>query len=71
LEYLRKSLENIQKALGPIKKVDLFEPARIDSTIPIEELMENLKTLVKEGKFSHIGLTECNANTLRRANAVS
>lgn len=70
LANLRSSIENIQRALGSIKKVDLFEPARIDPTMPIETQMENLVTLVKEGKFDYIGLSECSAETLRRANAV-
>ncbi|KIK61818.1 hypothetical protein GYMLUDRAFT_42863 [Collybiopsis luxurians FD-317 M1] len=70
LECLRSSVDNIQKELGPIKKLDLFEPARIDRNLPIETIMNNLATLLKEGKFSHIGLSECSANTLRKAHAV-
>ncbi|KAH6912092.1 aldo/keto reductase [Coprinopsis sp. MPI-PUGE-AT-0042] len=69
-EDLRKSVDNIINALGPNKKVDLFEPARIDKSVPIEEVMESLATLAKEGKFTHIGLSECSAATLRRAHAV-
>ncbi|KIK56438.1 hypothetical protein GYMLUDRAFT_99239 [Collybiopsis luxurians FD-317 M1] len=70
IENLRKSVDNIIRDLGPIKKVDLFEPARIDRNLPIETIMENLVTLLKEGKFSHIGLSECLASTLRKANSV-
>ncbi|KIK56338.1 hypothetical protein GYMLUDRAFT_204781 [Collybiopsis luxurians FD-317 M1] len=70
LENLRRSIDNIQVALGPIKKVDLFEPARIDRNYPIEVIMNNLVTLLNEGKFSHIGLSECSANTLREAHSV-
>ncbi|KAJ7153982.1 aldo/keto reductase [Mycena crocata] len=64
------SVANIQKVLGPIKNLDLFEPARIDRDVPIEDMMQTLATLVKEGKFAHIGLSECNADTLRKAHAV-
>lgn len=70
LENIRKSVDKIQRALGPHKKLDLFEPARVDPNIPIEQQVENLATVLKEGKFTHIGLSECNAQTLRRANAV-
>ncbi|KAK7463584.1 hypothetical protein VKT23_006930 [Stygiomarasmius scandens] len=70
LEYLRSSVERSIKALGPLKKIDLFQPARIDPTMSIEKIMENLVILLKEGKFDHIGLSECNANTLRKAHAV-
>jgi pyridoxine 4-dehydrogenase len=51
--------------------MDLFEPARVDPKYPIEDTMKVLSGLVKEGKFAHIGLSECNADTLRRAHAVS
>ncbi|KAJ3893967.1 aldo/keto reductase [Lentinula edodes] len=70
MECLRASVDKIQNALGPNKKLDLFEPARIDRKTPLETIMNNLVTLVKEGKFSHIGLSECNANTLRKANEI-
>jgi pyridoxine 4-dehydrogenase len=51
--------------------LDLFESARIDQKIPIESIMETLKTLVSEGKFDHIGMSECSAATLRRAAKVA
>jgi pyridoxine 4-dehydrogenase len=38
--------------------------------MPIEDAMKNLVVLLKEGHFSHIGLSECSAETLRRAHAV-
>jgi len=70
MENLRKSVANITKALGPHKKLDLYQPARIDPKIPVEQMMESLVVLLKEGHFAHIGLSECLATTLRRANAV-
>jgi pyridoxine 4-dehydrogenase len=50
--------------------MDLYQPARIDPKIPVEQIMESLVILLKEGHFSHIGLSECLATTLRRAHAV-
>lgn len=44
--------------------------ARVDSKIPLEEIIKTLAGLSKEGKFDHIGLSECSANTLKRANTV-
>ncbi|KAJ3509019.1 hypothetical protein NMY22_g16434 [Coprinellus aureogranulatus] len=69
-DNLRASVDNIQRVLGSIKKVDLFEPARLDPNVPIEKQIETLAQLVKEGKFTYIGLSECSAPTLRRAHAV-
>ncbi|KAF5367491.1 hypothetical protein D9758_003749 [Tetrapyrgos nigripes] len=69
-EFLKKSVDRSVKALGPLKKIDLFEPARIDRKVGIEKTMETLVSLMKEGKFDHIGLSECNADTLRKANSI-
>ncbi|KAJ7506645.1 aldo/keto reductase [Mycena galericulata] len=70
LENLRKSVAIITKALGPHKKMDLYQPARVDPKMSIEKIMENLVVLLKEGYFAHIGLSECLTTTLRRAHAV-
>ncbi|KAJ6595705.1 aldo/keto reductase, partial [Mycena vulgaris] len=70
MENLGKSVANIARTLGPNKTMDLFEPARIDRSLPIEEAMAHLAELRAEGHFAHIGLSECSAETLRRAHAV-
>lgn len=51
--------------------MDLFQCARIDKNVPIEDTIKTLVGLIKEGKFDHIGMSECSAQTLRRAHAVS
>lgn len=67
--YGNYSAINIQRTLGS-KKLDLFEPARLDLTHSIEEIAASLKTLQEEGLFSYIGLSEVSADTLRRASKV-
>jgi len=67
---LRRSVDAINAALRGTKKLDLFESARVDPKYPIEDTIKVLAGLVKEGKFSHIGMSECNAETLKRAHAV-
>ncbi|KAF8832134.1 aldo/keto reductase [Lentinula edodes] len=69
-ENLRASVDNCQKVLGPIKKIDLYQPARIDPKVPFETIMSNLIALRDEGKFGHIGLSECKGSTLRKAYAL-
>jgi len=69
-ENLRRSVDNINKHLKGFKKLDLFESARVDPKIPVEEAVKTLAELVKEGKFKYIGLSECSAETLKRANAI-
>ena len=69
-ENLRRSIDTINAALRGTKKVDLFETARVASNVPLEEAMKTLVQLREEGKFDHIGISECRAETLRKANAV-
>jgi len=69
-ENLRRSVDNILKALRGTKKLDLFEPARRDSEYDIEHYAEVLNEMVKEGKFDYIGLSEVGAETVRRAHKV-
>ena len=57
------------KRLG-IDVIDLYYQHRKDPNVPIEETMGALKELVQAGKIRYIGLSEVNAETLRRANAV-
>ncbi|EPT06152.1 hypothetical protein FOMPIDRAFT_1021199 [Fomitopsis schrenkii] len=69
-ENLRRSIDNINSALRGTKKLDLFESARVDKNVPIEDAIKTLAALIKEGKFDHIGMSECSAATLRQAHAV-
>ncbi|OCH95019.1 aldo/keto reductase [Obba rivulosa] len=69
-ENLRASVDNINAALRGTKKLDLFECARVDHNYPIEDTIKVLSEFIKEGKFDHIGMSECSAATLRKAHAV-
>ena len=70
-EGLRRSVDNIIKHLKGTKKLDLFECARVDPTVPIERATKTLQKLAEEGKFDHIGMSEPDSATLRKAHAVS
>lgn len=50
--------------------VDVYRPARLDSSVPVEETVGALAELVQQGYVRHIGLSEVSAETLRRAHAV-
>ncbi|MBC8042179.1 MAG: aldo/keto reductase [Rhizobacter sp.] len=50
--------------------IDMYYPARVDPHLPIEETIGTLGELVKEGKLRYVGLSEANAETLRRASKV-
>ena len=47
--------------------IDLFEPARMDEAIPVEELIGALSDCVKEGYIGSIGLTQLTPENLERA----
>jgi aryl-alcohol dehydrogenase-like predicted oxidoreductase len=50
--------------------IDLFYQHRVDPAVPIEEVADAVKDLIKAGKVKHFGLSEAGANTIRRAHAV-
>jgi pyridoxine 4-dehydrogenase len=50
--------------------VDLYQPARLDPAVPIEETVGAIAELVEAGYVRHIGLSEVSPLTLRRAHDV-
>ncbi|WOL10951.1 hypothetical protein Cni_G19711 [Canna indica] len=68
-EYARKCCQESLKRLG-VDYIDLYFPHRVDTTVPIEHTMNELKKLVEEGKIKYIGMCEASAETIRRAHAV-
>ncbi|MFS8102945.1 aldo/keto reductase [Lentzea alba] len=50
--------------------VDVYRPARLDPSVPIEETIGGIKEQIDKGRVKHIGLSEVGAETIRRAHAV-
>ncbi|KAL8462833.1 hypothetical protein ACS0TY_033733 [Phlomoides rotata] len=67
--YVRAACEASLKRLD-IDYIDLYYAHRIDTRVPIEVTMGELKKLVEEGKIKYIGLSEASASTITRAHAV-
>ncbi|KAL0547326.1 hypothetical protein IC582_017256 [Cucumis melo] len=67
--YVRAACEASLKRLG-VDCIDLYYQHRIDTKVPIEVTIGELKKLVEEGKIKYIGLSEASASTIRRAHAV-
>ncbi|QRW00117.1 aldo/keto reductase family protein [Ceratobasidium sp. AG-Ba] len=67
---IERSITNIVEKLGPNKKVDLFECARVDPKVPIETVISTLNKYVEAGKIGAIGMSECSADTLSRAGKI-
>ncbi|XP_061337103.1 perakine reductase-like isoform X2 [Gastrolobium bilobum] len=68
-EYVRECCEASLKRLD-VSYIDLYYQHRVDTTVPIEDTVGELKKLVEEGKIKYIGLSEANADTIKRAHAV-
>lgn len=66
-ENIRRSVEECLKIIDGKKSIDIFECARLDPAVPIEQTIDILAKLVGEGKLKHIGLSEVDAETIRRA----
>ena len=68
--------QNVQNYLAYTLKrlgtdyVDLYQPARINPHIPVEDTIGAVADLVKAGYVRSVGITEIDAETLRRAHAV-
>jgi aryl-alcohol dehydrogenase-like predicted oxidoreductase len=68
-QYVRAACEASLKRLN-VDVIDLYYLHRKDPDTPIEETVSAMGELVKEGKVRGIGLSEVNADTLRKAHAV-
>jgi aryl-alcohol dehydrogenase-like predicted oxidoreductase len=68
-DYVRKACEGSLKRLG-VETIDLYYQHRVDPATPIEETVNAMAELVKEGKIRYIGLSEAGPQTLRRASQV-
>ena len=50
--------------------IDIYRPARLDPSVPVEETVGAIAELIEAGHVRHIGLSEVGAETIRRAAAV-
>jgi aryl-alcohol dehydrogenase-like predicted oxidoreductase len=63
--FLAYSLKRLR-----VDYIDIYRPARLDPTIPVEETIGALSDCVQMGWIRYVGLSEVGAGTLRRAHAV-
>ncbi len=68
-EQIKRVAEASLKRLG-VECLDLFYQHRVDPNVPIEEVAGAVKDLIQAGKVKHFGLSEANAEVIRRAHAV-
>jgi aryl-alcohol dehydrogenase-like predicted oxidoreductase len=68
-ENIRKVTEGSLRRLR-VEAIDLYYQHRVDPEVPIEDVADSVKELIREGKVKHFGLSEASAQTIRRAHAV-
>jgi aryl-alcohol dehydrogenase-like predicted oxidoreductase len=66
---VRRACDSSLQRLG-IDVIDLYYQHRVDPKVPIEETVGAMAELVTAGKVRSLGLSEANAETLRRASKV-
>jgi aryl-alcohol dehydrogenase-like predicted oxidoreductase len=67
--YIRNAVERSLRNLNT-DYIDLYYQHRLDFATPIEDTMEAMSDLVKEGKVKYLGLSEVSADTIKRAHAI-
>lgn len=65
-EYVKKACEASLQRLG-VDYIDLYYQHRVDPTVPIEETIQAMAELVREGKVRYIGMSEAAPETIRKA----
>src|SRR5881397_3853949 len=68
-DYVRSACDASLRRLG-VDHIDLYYQHRVDQTVPIEETVGAMASLVEAGKVRHLGLSEAGPATIRRAFAV-
>ncbi|KAJ6112780.1 hypothetical protein N7512_008104 [Penicillium capsulatum] len=69
-ENIRRSVDETLRVLDGKKKLDIFQCARQDANFPVEHTVQVLAEYIKAGKLGGIGLSEVDAETIRRAHKV-
>lgn len=65
-EYIHEACDKSLKRLG-LDHVDLYYCHRVQADQPIEITVKEMKKLKDSGKVKYLGLSECSAETLKRA----
>jgi len=53
-----------------IDTIDLYQPCRIDNSVPIADIIGTVADLIKEGKVRHLGVSEITSDQLRKAHSI-
>ncbi|KAG7293304.1 hypothetical protein NEMBOFW57_003350 [Staphylotrichum longicolle] len=66
-EGIRRSIDNVLKQLNGRKKLDVFECARRDPKVPMEDTFRTMQEYIDKGLLGGISLSEVAASTIHEA----
>ena len=53
-----------------VETIDLYQPCRLDNSVPLEDVIGTVADLIKEGKVRYLGVSEITAAQLRKAHSL-
>lgn len=53
-----------------VDTIDLYQPCRLDNSVPMEDVIGTIADLITEGKVRYLGVSEITADQLRKANSI-
>jgi aryl-alcohol dehydrogenase-like predicted oxidoreductase len=53
-----------------VETIDLYQPCRLDGSVPLEDVIGTVADLIKEGKVRYLGVSEITAEQLRKAHSI-
>ncbi|OMP75557.1 MULTISPECIES: aldo/keto reductase [unclassified Chitinophaga] len=53
-----------------IDTIDLYQPCRLDNSVPMEDVIGTVAELIKEGKVRYLGVSEITTAQLRKAHSI-
>ena len=61
-EHIRRMTEGSLRRLG-VETIDLYYQHRVDPKVPMEDVADTVKELIREGKVKHFGLSEAGVDS--------
>lgn len=53
-----------------IDTIDLYQPCRLDNSVPMEDVIGTVADMIKEGKVRYLGVSEITAQQLRKVHSI-
>ena len=70
-QSVRDSIEHCLKVIDGKCRIDVFQAARLDPNVPVEETVGAIAEYLKAGKIGGVGLSECSVESIKQAVAVT